>query len=83
MQEISHSVQIEQKKTLTVVGVEAVKQFSETKIELILSGTKERFLATGTGLKISGFSKTSGTFTATGTIESVRYLTTLKSRIFR
>lgn len=83
MQEFSHSLTIEQRKNLTASGVESVKAFSETRIELELSGSKTRLSITGTGLKISGFSKSNGTFSATGTVESVRYGGGWKSRLLR
>lgn len=83
MQEILHSLTIEQRKNITVGGVDSVKSFSSVRIELVLSGTNLRLVITGENLKISGFSKSSGTFTATGTVESVKYGGGLKSRIFR
>ncbi|MBQ8283562.1 MAG: hypothetical protein IJX75_00565 [Clostridia bacterium] len=73
MQEnVIHSVVIEQKKTLTISGVESVAAFSEVKIVLSLIGG-ERMHVVGSGLKITGFSKTSGSFTAEGTIMGVSY----------
>ena len=83
MQEISHSLTIEQRKSISVSGVDSVKSFSESKIELSLLGGNTRLIVTGSGLKITGFSKTNGTFTATGTIESVRYGGSLRSKLFR
>ena len=73
MQETSqHSVCIEQRKNITVTGVESVSAFSEVKIALTLThGEKMQVL--GSSLKIVGFSKTNGTFTAEGTISSVSY----------
>jgi hypothetical protein len=67
-----HSVVIEQKKSLTISGVESVAAFSEVKIVLSLIGG-ERMHVVGAGLKITGFSKTSGSFTAEGTIMGVSY----------
>ena len=67
-----HSVTIEQRKTITVSGVESVSAFSEVKIILtLLHGDKLQVI--GSGLKIVGFSKTSGTFTAEGTVSGVSY----------
>ncbi|MBQ5926423.1 MAG: YabP/YqfC family sporulation protein [Clostridia bacterium] len=74
---------IEQRKSISVSGVDSVKSFSESKIELSLLGGNTRLIVTGSGLKITGFSKTNGTFTATGTIESVRYGGSLRSKLFR
>ena len=73
MQENSkHSVIIEQRKNITVSGVESVAAFSEIKIVLTLIGGEKMHVA-GTGLKIVGFSKTNGTFNAEGTISGVSY----------
>jgi hypothetical protein len=73
MQEISkHSVNIEQRKTITVSGVESVTAFSEVKIVLTLIGG-EKMHVVGTGLKIVGFSKASGSFTAEGNVSGVSY----------
>ena len=73
MQETNiHSVTIEQQKNISVTAVESVLAFSDTKIVLsIVGGT--RMHVSGMGLKISGFSKTNGTFTATGKIIGVSY----------
>ena len=83
MQEFLHQLSIEQRKNIVVGGVESVKSFSSTRIELVLCENKMRMTITGENLKISGFSKTNGTFTATGTVESVKYGGGLKSRIFK
>ena len=67
-----HSIVIEQRKHLSVSAVESVVAFSEVKIILLLVGG-ERMSVIGSGLKITGFSKTNGTFAAEGTITSVSY----------
>ena len=72
MQENKHTVTIEQRKYLTVNAVESVVAFSEVKIILSLIGG-ERMSVVGSGLKITGFSKTNGTFAAEGTVTSVSY----------
>lgn len=73
MQETTkHSVVIEQRKLLNVSGVESVVAFSEVKIVLSLLGGG-RMSVVGTGLKISGFSKASGAFTAEGTVLGISY----------
>lgn len=84
MQENSkHSVELEQRKNLTVSGVESVSSFSEAKIVLILSGG-ERMSVIGSGLKITGFSKTSGAFTAEGEFMGFSYGgKSLAARIFK
>ena len=72
MQDGKHIVTIEQKKFLSISAVESVVAFSEVKIVLALAGNN-RITVVGTGLKITGFSKTTGAFTAEGTIIGVNY----------
>ena len=67
-----HSVSIEQRKVITISGVESVAAFSEVKIVLVLMGG-ERMHVVGTGLKITGFLKSSGSFTAEGTVSGISY----------
>lgn len=72
MQENKHTVIIEQRKILSVSEVESVVAFSEVKIILALLGGG-RITVVGSGLKISGFSKASGSFTAEGTVTGITY----------
>lgn len=72
MQENKHIVTIEQRKNITVSAVESVVAFSEVKIILALLGG-EKMHVVGTALKITGFSKTSGTFTAEGSVTGISY----------
>ena len=73
MQETSqHSICIEQRKNIAISGVESVSAFSEVKIMLTLIGG-DKLQVIGSGLKIIGFSKTSGTFTAEGNVNGVQY----------
>lgn len=68
----NHQINIEQCKKITVSGVECVKAFSEVKIVLaLLSG--DRLHVAGMGLKITGFIKSSGVFTAEGNITGISY----------
>ncbi len=83
MQENKHFVQLEQKKLLTVSGVESVVAFSEVKIILSLIGGG-RMSVLGSGLKITAFSKTNGTFTAEGSVTGLNYGgKSVASRIFK
>ena len=83
MQETKHTVTLEQKKNLTVSGVESVLSFSEAKISLALQNG-ERISVIGSGLKITGFSKTTGTFTAEGEVVGISYgAKSFASRIFK
>lgn len=68
----NHSIQIEQRKHISISAVESVISFSEVKIVLSLLGG-ERLTVIGTDLKITGFSKTNGSFVAEGTVVSVTY----------
>ena len=72
MQETKHSVGIEQKKSISVNGVESVTSFSEVKIVLSILGG-ERMQVIGSGLKITGFSKSNGNFTAEGEVMGISY----------
>lgn len=84
MQEISHALDIQQQKSVTATGIDSVSSFSETQIVLTLAGSNTKLYISGSGMKISGFSKASGTFTATGNIGGAKYGgKSLKARIFR
>ena len=73
MQELqNHTVTIEQRKSVSVSGVESVIAFSEVKIVLRLLGGEKMHVA-GLDLKIVGFSKTNGTFLAEGTVTGLSY----------
>ena len=72
MQNDVHQITITQKKEVAITGIESVLAFSETKITLGLRGGGKLFVA-GSGLKIAGFSKESGVFTASGNIVGVSY----------
>ena len=72
MQENKHTVIIEQRKLITVSGVESVNSFSEVRIVLTRIGG-EKMSVVGTDLKITNFSKSTGAFTAEGSITSVQY----------
>ena len=83
MQDTKHSVVLEQRKSLSISGVESVGSFSEVKIVLALVGG-ERLSVVGSGLKITGFSKASGSFTAEGEILGITYGgKSLAARIFK
>ena len=72
MQNDLHQITLVQKKDVTVSGVEGVLSFSESKISLLLKGGGKLFVA-GNGLKITGFSKESGVFTASGNVVGISY----------
>ncbi len=66
-----HSLNIEQCKRVSATAIDSVDAFSDKQI--ILSYSAGRIIVTGSGMKIVNFSKTSGSFAATGDIISVRY----------
>ena len=72
MQKDVHQITLTQKKEIVVTGVEGVLSFSEAKIGLSLIGGGTRFVA-GSGLKIAGFSKEDGVFSANGNLTGVSY----------
>ena len=72
MQNEVHQITITQKKDVAVTGVEGVLAFSESKITLSLKGGGKLYVA-GSGLKIAGFSKENGVFTASGSVVGVSY----------
>ena len=67
----SHTLTVEQQKKITMSGVESVNAFSPAQITLSISGGK--VIVTGSDLKITAFSKSSGAFAATGNVYGVRY----------
>ena len=72
MQNESSSVlTIEDQKKITLTSVESVDAFSPTEISLTVQGKKMKI--SGSGLKVVAFSKTGGTFSATGLVSAVRY----------
>ena len=78
------SLGIEQCKKITASAIDSVDAFSDKQIMLSYSGG--RIVISGNGMKIINFSKTSGSFAATGEIISVRYTGKgigLKSRLFK
>ena len=72
MQNDIHQIIVTQKKDVSVTCVDGVLAFSESKITLSLKGGGKLFVA-GSGLKIVGFSKDSGVFTASGSVVGVSY----------
>lgn len=67
-----HHLTIDQRKTISVSGVESVNAFSPSRIALTLSDGTKLFIA-GMDLKISAFSKESGEFQAVGSVAGVSY----------
>ncbi len=66
-----HVVTVENRKRITATQIDAVDAFSATQITLSYAGGQ--IVVSGSGLKITSFSKSSGQFTAAGTVNSVKY----------
>lgn len=71
MTKAPHTLTVEGQKKITMSGVESVNSFSPAQINLTISGGKATI--TGSDLKITNFSKSSGAFAATGNVYGVRY----------
>ena len=82
--EAPHSVSIEQCKRISATAIDSVDAFSDKQI--VLSYSAGRIVVAGNGMKIVNFSKSGGSFSATGEITSVRYLSkgmVLKCKLFK
>ncbi|MGN1060660.1 MAG: YabP/YqfC family sporulation protein [Candidatus Coproplasma sp.] len=66
-----HTLSIENRKRVTATQIEAVNSFSASQIVLQYQGGK--IIVSGNDMKITAFSKSSGQFTAQGTIDGVKY----------
>ena len=81
---VPHQIGIEQCKKVTATAIDSVDAFSDKQI--ILSYPAGRIVVAGSNMKIINFSKTSGSFAATGEIQSVRYMSKgmgLKGKLFK
>ena len=68
----NHKLTIDNLRSVSLTEVDGVLAFNENKITLLLQGGI-RVCVTGNALKIVGFSKTDGTFLATGEVAGVQY----------
>lgn len=66
-----HVLTIENRKRVTATQIESVNSFSSSQIVLQYQGGK--IVVGGSDMKITAFSKSSGQFTAQGTIDGVKY----------
>lgn len=79
-----HIVSIENRKRFTATQIEAVEAFSPT--QLILSYAGGKIVVAGSEMKITQFSKSTGSFSASGVFSSVKYAQkggSLKQRLFK
>ncbi len=82
--EQQHILNVENCKRITATGIESVDAFSPT--QLILTYGGGRIVVSGSGMKITSFSKTNGQFSASGEIFGVKYSgksTGLKQKLFK
>ena len=59
------------RKKLNMTGVEMVNSFSETSLKLTVSG--KMVLILGENIKIDSYNKSSGSFSATGIFNEIKY----------
>ncbi len=79
-----HIISIENRKRFTATQIEAVESFSPT--QLVLSYAGGRIIVSGSEMKITSFSKSTGAFSAVGLFSAVRYAQkggSLKQRLFK
>jgi len=75
-------ITLEDRRKLTVSGVDSVDSFSDDSIVLSISGS--RLTIGGHKLKVTSFSQGNGNFSASGEISSVRFSASKKlSGLFR
>jgi hypothetical protein len=70
-EQCEHILTIESLKRLTATGILSVDSFSAS--QLILSYSGGRIVVSGSQMKITAFSKSSGTFSASGNFSGVKY----------
>lgn len=82
--EEGHNLSVEQCKRITATAITSVDAFSDKQILLSYAGG--RIAVSGSGMKIINFSKTSGSFAASGDITGVRYMqkgASFKQKLFK
>ena len=80
----NHTLTVENLKRVTATEVQSVDSFSDR--QMVLSYLGGRIVVQGSGMKIVNFSKSTGAFTATGDIISVRYMQkglNLRQKLFK
>lgn len=84
MESQGQNITIESCKRVTATEITSIDSFSDKQI--VLSYANGRIVVQGSGMKIVNFSKSTGAFSATGTIYGARYLQKgvgLKQRLFK
>jgi hypothetical protein len=70
-QKEQHSLCIDGLKKVTATAIDSVDGFSAT--QLVLTCAEGRIVISGSQMKITGFSKSTGAFSASGNITGVKY----------
>jgi hypothetical protein len=70
-EQVEHILTIESLKKLTATGISSVDSFSASQIVMSYSGGK--IVVNGSQMKITAFSKSTGSFSASGVFSSVKY----------
>ncbi len=79
-----HNITVENCNRITATQITAVDSFSDKQIVLGYAGG--RIVVQGSGMKIINFSKSTGAFSAVGTITAARYIQkglSLKQKLFK
>ncbi len=71
MENKTHTLTLEDTKRISATGIEGVRDFSPTQFTLVYAGGK--IVVGGADMKMVGFSKQTGAFSASGSITSVKY----------
>lgn len=71
MENVQHTLTIENRKRLSASGIEGVRDFSPASFTLIYG--EGRIIVSGTDMKITAFSKQTGAFAAVGNFTAVKY----------
>ena len=71
MENTPHTLTVEDCKKLSATAIDSVDAFTPSQIILSYAGGK--IVVTGSDLKIAGFSKSGGSFTAIGKVTGVKY----------
>lgn len=79
-----HGITIENLKRVTATEIISVDSFSDRQV--ILSYAGGRIVISGSGMKITNFSKSTGAFAATGNISGAKYIAKgigVRQKLFR
>lgn len=81
----THSITVENQRKISVLGVAEVQSVTPERITLVIVNGKKLAIL-GQNLKMGAFSKQSGSFTAEGSVQEIKYSTaksTLIKKLFK